>query len=1043
MKADLSRATFDKARRYRSVRMQQGRVQLDADFNEQQDILNHRIETETRDSLGPVAVPIDNPGFGLTPSGTDLTISAGRLYVDGLLCDNPGATTVANQPDLPDTASPVLPASASVLPLPPVGVTAASINGVVVFNAGSAVAPAEGTYLAYLEAWQRHLSPLDLPVDDTSMREVALGGPDTCTREKTVWQVKLLRAGDLVADPLNKLNCRSDISAWNTLTAAPDGRLAARAEASIPPKTPCQLPPEAGYRLLENHLYRVEIHDDASITGKARYKWSRDNGSLASRVVRWLGDPIADEFEVASIGRDDVLAITAGCWVEFYDDTHELLGQPGPLVPVIRTEGNVVTVDLSKLIGHALDKAMFPRNPRVRRWDGVAEIRPAAIASLNTGWEELAQDGIELKFAPGNYRIGDYWLIPARTATAAIEWPQESNKPAFLAPAGVLRAFAKLALLEFKAGAWAPISDCRPLFPSLTELTQLHYVGGDGQSIKTNPPPNKPAFVDLPGALEVGVANGQFPVAKARILFTALNGRLPNGSSTMIVETGIDGVASIVWSVASDPTQPVQHAKAELLIPGQDTPVTGRYLPVHFTAQLALASEVAYDPSNCADLLNANAYTVQQAIDELCKRPQSGGCCTTVGLAGEYETLDVAIRTLLKEGFQDICICLLPGEHALKDDLIFTGTKSTKIHIHGAGVASRLMLGERSIRFETFTSLILEDFVIVKGNSEPGFQFAECRDLRLSRLIMAGASSVGNSLVRVTDSARFTMEKCDLLAFVPDSLEKQKKLALAVPGLLAHRDFFGYLIGGNQDDLKSTIESMIALKPEERNKLAHEIDTVLSSNNAADYSLSEQRSLATLSRVLAGNTRDTRAFRSALMAIDTAVRLTNPSFALALDDIKDATLTDNRLRGRVTVFGEGSNFPDIDDGQLKRLGSAISHGDVSFDAHGSLVLERNVFQGMRFSDAALKDIVETFKGTLPTWEYLQVSNNRIDSDQDQYPGLYCAFNGNRLNQDDHAGVLFSSQAKVIGNFSSAEFSLFVTGTNPESFGNGNLNVRTI
>ena len=71
MKADLSRATFDKARRYRSVRMQQGRVQLDADFNEQQDILNHRIEIETRDSLGPVAVPIDNPGFGLSKEQAD------------------------------------------------------------------------------------------------------------------------------------------------------------------------------------------------------------------------------------------------------------------------------------------------------------------------------------------------------------------------------------------------------------------------------------------------------------------------------------------------------------------------------------------------------------------------------------------------------------------------------------------------------------------------------------------------------------------------------------------------------------------------------------------------------------------------------------------------------------------------------------------------------------------------------------------------------------------------------------------------------------
>jgi len=431
-------------------------------------------------------VPIDNPGFGLTAAGTDLGISAGRLYVDGLLCENPAATTVAKQPDLPDTASPVLPCGAGVLPLPPPGLDPDAITGVVIFNnAGNAVAPADGTYLAYLEAWQRHLSPLDLPVDDSSMRKVALGGPDTCTREKTVTQVKLLRAGDLGAG----LDCLSDIAAWNALTAAPDGRLAALAEASIPPKTPCQLPPEAGYRMLENRLYRVEVHDDGSVTGKAHYKWSRDNGSLLSRVVRWLVEPIANEFEVVSIGRDEVLAISAGCWVEFIDDTHELLGQPGTLVPVIRTEGNVITVDLDPAmrIGHALDKALFPSNPRVRRWDGTGEIKPVAIGNVNAGWEEVAQDGIELKFAPGSYRIGDYWLIPARTATAAIEWPQENSKPAFLAPAGVLRAFARLALLEFAGGAWTPKSDCRPLFPSLTELTQLHYVGGDGQSIKTNP----------------------------------------------------------------------------------------------------------------------------------------------------------------------------------------------------------------------------------------------------------------------------------------------------------------------------------------------------------------------------------------------------------------------------------------------------------------------------------------------------------------------------------------------------------------------------
>lgn len=1033
MKADLSRATFDKARRYRSVRMQQGRVQLDADFNEQQDILNHRIEIEARDSLGPVAVPIDNPGFGLTPAGTDLGISAGRLYVDGLLCENPTATTVADQPDLPDTASPVLPAGASLLPLPPVGVTAASITGVVVFNTGNAVAPPDGTYLAYLEAWQRHLSPLDLPVDDTSMREVALGGPDTCTREKTVWQVKLLRAGELDAP----LTCLSNIAAWSTLTAAPDGRLAARAEASIPPKTPCQLPPEAGYRLLENHLYRVEIHDDASVTGKARYKWSRDNGSLASRVVRWLNDPIANEFEVASIGRDDVLAITAGCWVEFYDDTHELLGQPGPLVPVIRTEGNVVTVDLTKLIGHALDQAMFPSNPRVRRWDGVAEIKPAAIASA-TGWEELAQDGIELKFAPGSYRIGDYWLIPARTATAAIEWPKEAGKPAFLSPAGVLRAFARLALLEFKAGAWTMKSDCRPLFPSLTELTQLHYVGGDGQNIKTNPA-NTPAQVALPSPLQVGVANGQFPVVGARVRFTASDGLLPNGTKIQEVDTLADGTASIAWSLDSDPAKPVQHAMAELLVGGQV--VAGRYLPVRFSAQLALASGVAYDPSDCADLLAAEAYTVQQAIDTLCKRTQGGGCCVTVGLAGEYETLDVALRTLIEEGRRDICICLLPGNHALADGLSLTGTPRHHISIHGAGPASRLILRQEVFRFEAFGSLSLKDFTVTNSGEPTSFAFLKCRNVDFSHVDFFGRSATGSSLLQIAGSARLRIEDCNIFAAAQDNNERLDFIVQRIPSLASHREAFAATarIDGSLD---KAADAIAALEPAERKNMSTEINALLRGNDQANLSRREQASLNNL-RLVVGRNSTAAGLSKALDQLASALRAGTPAFALALDDTDDASLINNRLRGRITLFGESDELPDLNPDQLQRLSAAIKAGAVTFDDSGTLVLERNELQGVRISGKVLADVIETAQGSLPVWHTLQVTDNRIDSEDDHYPGFNAAFNGNTLEPQGDVGVLLANQAKVIGNFAHNDFRLFVAGDSPESFGNGGLNVVPI
>ena len=1042
MKADLSRATFDKARRYRSVRMQQGRVQLDADFNEQQDILNHRIEIETRDSLGPVAVPIDNPGFGLTPAGTDLTISAGRLYVDGLLCENPAATTVADQPDLPDAASPVLPAGASLLPLPPVGVTAASITGVVVFKNGAIAPPTDGTYLAYLEAWQRHLSPLDLPVDDTSMREVALGGPDTCTREKTVWQVKLLQVDSRVDIPPLELNCLStNIAVWNTLTNAPDGLLAARAEASIPPKTPCQLPPEAGYRLLENHLYRVEIHDDASITGKARYKWSRDNGSLASRVVRWLNDPIANEFEVASIGRDDVLAITAGCWVEFFDDTHELLGQPGPLVPVIRTEGNVITIDLdpTKRIGHALDQSMFPRNPRVRRWDGIAEIKPAAIAST-TGWEELAQDGIELKFAPGSYRIGDYWLIPARTATAAIEWPKNGGKPAFLPPAGVLRAFARLALLEFKTNAWKAISDCRPLFPSLTELTQLHYVGGDGQAIKTNPPPNKPPFVKLPSPLQVGVANGQFPVTGARVLFTAVDGQFSDGSTEKIVET-MDGVASITWFLASDPTKPVQHATANLLIPGQDTPPPNRYLPVHFGAQLELASGIAYDPSNCPDLLAAEAYTVQEAIDTLCKRPQSGGCCVTVGLAGEYETLDLALRTLISQGLQDICICMLPGNHTLADSLSLTGTIRHRVSIHGAGPATRLVLKEEAFEFDTFAALSLQDLTVMNTGGPRSLSFLRCQDLHLDKVTVFGRSTAGTSLLRITGGSRLRIDGCTLFAIAAETSVNIGLVLKRVPSLALYEKAFGPTASIDGSLIKAA-EAIAALDPAERKKMADEITKLLRSNDLANLSSREQTSLNNL-RLIVGRNATATSLSKALDQLTNALRAGTPAFALALDDTDDASLIDNRLRGRITLFGESDELPDINIDHWQRLSAALKAGAVSLDDSGTLVLERNELQGMRISAKAIAKVIESAQGTLSVWHNLLVTNNRIDSEADHYPGFNSAFNGNTLEPQGDVGVLLANQAKVIGNFAHNDFRLFVAGANPESFGNGGLNVVPI
>ena len=57
MSGDYTRFTFDPLKRYSGVRMQQGRVQLDSDWNEEIDILRRRLRTTTLDIMGPLGVP--------------------------------------------------------------------------------------------------------------------------------------------------------------------------------------------------------------------------------------------------------------------------------------------------------------------------------------------------------------------------------------------------------------------------------------------------------------------------------------------------------------------------------------------------------------------------------------------------------------------------------------------------------------------------------------------------------------------------------------------------------------------------------------------------------------------------------------------------------------------------------------------------------------------------------------------------------------------------------------------------------------------------
>ncbi len=438
MKGDFTRTTFNPRKHYRGVLMQQGRVQLDADWNENLDILLSRIETETIDVIGYCGVPIHDAGFGIlntmSPALTagDFGLSKGRAYVDGILVENDADVAFSQQPH--------------ILPKPGPKITTS------------------GVYLLYLDVWQRHI----IALDDKEIREVALGGPDTATRVQTIWQAKVHRLGNVGQN----FNCSDEAKPW---PAASTGKLAARTHPESVPIDPCEVGTGGGYKRLENQLYRVEVHKGSGVTGGPTFKWSRDNGSVVVAISEFNVDSDSEKIKVTSLGRDSVLGLHELDWVEVVDDAKELAGEPGTIAQIQKIDPEQLVITLStSATGFDING-----HPKLRRWDTRPEQTNAefsiTIPSGNDGFIPL-EGGVEVKFETGTFRTGDYWLIPARTIPGKfgeIEWPQESGSPVFRLTFGNIHHYCKIALLNATGTTSISVTrleDCRKLFPPLTEL---------------------------------------------------------------------------------------------------------------------------------------------------------------------------------------------------------------------------------------------------------------------------------------------------------------------------------------------------------------------------------------------------------------------------------------------------------------------------------------------------------------------------------------------------------------------------------------------
>jgi hypothetical protein len=438
--------------------MQQGRVQLDADWNEQAAILLHHLRTLAADLIGRHAGPVDVLGFEITPGeGYNFNIGVGRYYVDGILCEN----DLLVDTGLPWEKQPGY-------PFP-----------------DSATLEEKCIYLIYLDVWERHITS----VEDDGIREVALGGSDTTTRAKVVWQVK--------AQELDRArNCENIEPSWITLVKqwqpANRGQLKAKARADEQEGNnatdPGIVSKEPNYSGTENHLYRVEIHQRGSI-GKATFKWSRDNGTAAFPIRSLVNNRAALEH----LGQNSRLSLRIGEWVEIVDDDYVLQGRAEPLLKVEKIDPVNMEVTLSEAPATNVGRNPF-KHPLLRRWDHEigepteGRPEPAADGTLilkEDHWIEL-EDGIQVLFEGvqagqgHHYRTGDYWLIPARTVTGDVEWPkatdgQDPPVPAAVTPHGITHHYAPLAIIKVGSKGIVRRYDCRRVFEGIGQACKRPY----------------------------------------------------------------------------------------------------------------------------------------------------------------------------------------------------------------------------------------------------------------------------------------------------------------------------------------------------------------------------------------------------------------------------------------------------------------------------------------------------------------------------------------------------------------------------------------
>ncbi len=491
---DISRFLHQPAKHYSSVRMQQGRVILDSDFNERAGLEAEDLQRSLIDVMCSRGTPNDGMKVSelstshevdlpTNPASThttyDFSVSTGSYYIGGhrFVVDS-DAESFLTQTDWLQIDS-----DADNMPAMPVAGGDSRID------------------LVYVTAWEQTVSA----VEDSELREVALGGRDTSVRVRRMRRFEVLTvASDPIpvdfdcADAFQVLVTSLQSGGKGTFDAATgeflsSARLTVALDPSGEVEDPCATPASQGYVGAQNQAIRVELRGSSFV-------WGFDNASPLYRVRIADGDPrtrltfiTQPESLPAMPRKGQIVEILR--WGSILPNGEKVAEPIGMLTKVATTydpstgeleledeipEEWVIWFTHNSEYLNTADPADERKFFFLRLWDRGAEVDEAPLLST-VGTTALGSTGLTVTFS-GAGQWGDYWVIAARPSTPEKVVPWDLLDSA--APHGPRRYYAPLAMISWAVGAETvtpTVDDCRTRLRKLCEGGCCTVTVGDGK----------------------------------------------------------------------------------------------------------------------------------------------------------------------------------------------------------------------------------------------------------------------------------------------------------------------------------------------------------------------------------------------------------------------------------------------------------------------------------------------------------------------------------------------------------------------------------